>query len=63
MEIGSISDIEFIKSVWRKKREPVGFLADDFVARFSKFVNWNCVSNNYGLSAPIDIRRYFHHKF
>lgn len=45
MDIGSgsssMSDNEFVKSVWRENREHVGVLTDDFVARFSNFANWN----------------------
>lgn len=55
MEIDSISDIEFIKSVWHEKREPVSsVLTDDFLARFSKFANWNCLSKYYGFTEPIE---------
>lgn len=64
MKIASISDIEFIKSVWREKREPVSsVLTDDFVARFSKFATWNCLSQYYGFTAPIDMLRSYHHRF
>lgn len=63
MEIASISDIEFIKSVWHEIREPVSsVLTDDYVARFSKFANQNCLSKYYGYTAPIDKLRSYHHK-
>lgn len=34
-----MSDIEFVRSVQKEKREPVGVLTDDFDVRFSKFAN------------------------
>lgn len=63
MDIASIRDIEFIKSIWHKEREPLGVLIDDFVARFSKFANWNCLSKYYCLTAPFDMIQSYYRKF
>lgn len=52
-----------MSSVLRQEREPVGVLTDDFIRKFSKFANRNCLSKYYGLTAPINMIRAYHHKF
>lgn len=43
--------------------EPDGILTDEFFGKISNFGDWKCFSKFYGITAPIDMIRQYHHKF